>query len=513
MASACPQIALMQDGRDMQSAARADVPYKIKQNLKAAWNLCRLLLDTSDLSDRRPAKRPRSAAARQPAADDDELEVTLDAERYADLHAAVVGAVAFGPSPSESGAADLEKSRGGAAIPFVYPDSEPLGGPDAPPTDDEKRAGPYDQAEDPFSPPFAIPGHLKSSAMPATDRHFRIMKQTAGFVRGRGSRGTQLEVLLRVKHADDPNFTFLLPEDPLHSFYRWLVATGSEELGAGDAAPEVGGRDAATAGPASSHLSQPAAGLAAEEAGQVDEAAVLSTLPGLLSAYDSDGEEEHQQPAGEPELQDITAVSSLATSTDGPSDEDHAAMRKLASFVARNGPGFEDVVRSRGAPQGSHTSFAFLDPGHPHHARYRKALAEALALSGSSAGETGSKSALGAKTMKMTTSVPPWVKERMASDVSVGLPGAAAAAESHGAEEREPLPEDESREPAVPSAEIASPEDAERERKMAERRRRAQQLLARNRWAAAAQEAEDRQQHLRAISSHKRAFSGDDGDG
>ena len=38
--------------------------------------------------------------------------------------------------------------------------------------------------------------------------------------------GGQLEVVLRVRHAHQPLFGFIQPEDSRHSFFRWLVANG-----------------------------------------------------------------------------------------------------------------------------------------------------------------------------------------------------------------------------------------------------------------------------------------------
>lgn len=38
--------------------------------------------------------------------------------------------------------------------------------------------------------------------------------------------GGQLEIVLRVRHAHQPLFGFIQPEDSRHSFFRWLVANG-----------------------------------------------------------------------------------------------------------------------------------------------------------------------------------------------------------------------------------------------------------------------------------------------
>ena len=40
--------------------------------------------------------------------------------------------------------------------------------------------------------------------------------------------GGQLEIVLRVRHAHQPLFGFIQPEDSRHSFFRWLVANGDQ---------------------------------------------------------------------------------------------------------------------------------------------------------------------------------------------------------------------------------------------------------------------------------------------
>ncbi len=45
----------------------------------------------------------------------------------------------------------------------------------------------------------------------------QIIAQTANFVR---NNGKQIEVLLRVKHGDNPNFAFLITHDRLFPYYR-----------------------------------------------------------------------------------------------------------------------------------------------------------------------------------------------------------------------------------------------------------------------------------------------------
>jgi membrane protease subunit (stomatin/prohibitin family) len=68
----------------------------------------------------------------------------------------------------------------------------------------------------PFVPPFVVPERLRGH-LPATLRQYRMIRQTAAFVR---DSGQQAEVLLRVRRAADPAFAFLEPHSTLHPFYR-----------------------------------------------------------------------------------------------------------------------------------------------------------------------------------------------------------------------------------------------------------------------------------------------------
>ena len=40
-----------------------------------------------------------------------------------------------------------------------------------------------------------------------------------------------MEVLLRVKQARNPAFTFLMPQDAMYPYYRWIVETNPQVRG------------------------------------------------------------------------------------------------------------------------------------------------------------------------------------------------------------------------------------------------------------------------------------------
>lgn len=60
---------------------------------------------------------------------------------------------------------------------------------------------------------------------PQTEKLYNILVKTARFV---SKHGPQSEIVLRVKQGDSPNFGFLMPAHPLHTFFRLLVESPPE---------------------------------------------------------------------------------------------------------------------------------------------------------------------------------------------------------------------------------------------------------------------------------------------
>lgn len=102
----------------------------------------------------------------------------------------------------------------------------------------------------PFVPRFSVPDAL-CDALPATRKQHKvcllqpnwlhpliqqivcyfyctsntsmqIIQETASFVR---SAGGQMEIVLRVRQGTTPQFSFLMPTDRLHPYYRWVLET------------------------------------------------------------------------------------------------------------------------------------------------------------------------------------------------------------------------------------------------------------------------------------------------
>eukprot|EP00879_Flechtneria_rotunda_P020561 GHRR01021634.1.p1 GENE.GHRR01021634.1~~GHRR01021634.1.p1 ORF type:complete len:441 (+),score=182.47 GHRR01021634.1:610-1932(+) len=159
------------------------------------------------------------------------------------------------------------------------------------------------QLQQVYQPPFAdIPEQL-TGHLPDSGRVHQIIAQTAKFVRENGSR---VEVLLRVKHGANPNFAFLIPQDRLFPYYRWLVKeapservrqTPQEEQ---DSQQEQGGQ-------------QPTASAAAAAPGVPSSPQGLAAL-GLLRAYSMASEADSEQAEADQQLGATAAAGNAGAS-------------------------------------------------------------------------------------------------------------------------------------------------------------------------------------------------------
>lgn len=140
--------------------------------------------------------------------------------------------------PPEIAREGAEEARASNAVPFQYPDNneEPL--PEPPPSSHDtsdippapnaaKDLGVIPVASSSFCPPYLVlPDHLKAVNLPTSERQHKIITETAKFLR---INGGQVEVLLKVKQASNPNFGFLNHDHPLHPYYRWIVDANPRE--------------------------------------------------------------------------------------------------------------------------------------------------------------------------------------------------------------------------------------------------------------------------------------------
>ncbi|GMJ15998.1 hypothetical protein like AT5G55100 [Hibiscus trionum] len=170
------------------------------------WNS--LSIDRYDvrhlLSGPPPPRKRRRHLPSSSVTSDDTLESDLDRERFLDLP----------PSPSllyqEDGDNDEEPAASGGlynAVSFSYGNTGE--------SNEQKDA----DVESSFRPPFPVPETLLQN-LPPTEKVHQIMARTALFV---SKHGGQSEIVLRVKQGDNPTFGFLMPDHPLHPYFRFLV--------------------------------------------------------------------------------------------------------------------------------------------------------------------------------------------------------------------------------------------------------------------------------------------------
>jgi hypothetical protein len=186
--------------------------------------------------------------------------------------------------------------------------------------------------------------------LPNTLAEHKAIAATASFVR---ARGTQAEILLKVKQSANPKFGFLVElEHPLHAYYDYLRDTGFEHDPNAPAAVPV---------PVVSS-SPPVVPVVVPTVRKGPPG--MSAPPGMRA----------KAPPG------VSSTSSSSTSSANSAPQPPTALPpqdimtiidNLAPFVVKNGSAFEDMVREKDP-----ASSGFLNPGNGHHTYYLYALAK-----------------------------------------------------------------------------------------------------------------------------------------
>nr|SVE75809.1 EOG090X07RL [Daphnia hispanica] len=176
--------------------------------------------------------------------------------------------------------------------------------------------------------------------VPPTQKLARIIEKTANFI---SSQGTQMEIIVKAKQANNPMFQFLHFDTALHPFYRHILAAirnGNYVVPAED--------------PVESDEKEEC-----KDNGHV---------------HESDSESENYlHPSLQPKASDqVDHRSSEADATEDPiqpSPDVRLLMDKTASYISRNGRHLESVVQSKDDPR-----FVFLNPEHAFHGYYTQKL-------------------------------------------------------------------------------------------------------------------------------------------
>nr|SVE73610.1 EOG090X07RL [Daphnia atkinsoni] len=176
--------------------------------------------------------------------------------------------------------------------------------------------------------------------VPPTQKLARIIEKTANFI---SSQGTQMEIIVKAKQANNPMFQFLHFDTALHPFYRHILAAVRN----------------------GSYI------VPAEDPVENDEKEECKSN-GHVNESDSESENylhpSLQPKASEPVVHRSTETEATEDPTQ-PSSDVRLLMDKTASYVARNGRHVESVVQSKGDPR-----FVFLNPEHSLHGYYTQKL-------------------------------------------------------------------------------------------------------------------------------------------
>nr|SVE89936.1 EOG090X07RL [Daphnia sinensis]SVE90564.1 EOG090X07RL [Daphnia sinensis]SVE91192.1 EOG090X07RL [Daphnia sinensis] len=157
--------------------------------------------------------------------------------------------------------------------------------------------------------------------VPPTQKLARIIEKTANFI---SSQGTQMEIIVKAKQANNPMFQFLHFDTALHPFYRHILAAI---------------RNGTYVVPAEDPV----------ENDDKEESKNNGHDQAVHRAIETDSTE------------DVQPVQ--------PSPDVRLLMDKTASYMSRNGRHLESAVQSKGDPR-----FVFLNPEHAFHGYYIQKL-------------------------------------------------------------------------------------------------------------------------------------------
>ncbi|KAK6642152.1 hypothetical protein RUM44_013875 [Polyplax serrata] len=249
--------------------------------------------------------------------------------------------------------------------------------------------------DEPFvpSPQLDIPVNM---VLPETVKHNAIIEKTAMFI---NNQGPQMEILLKMKQAGNPQFNFLSFDNPLHSYYRHLlmVIKGGQYKGNmfdstnkksdmeydeddhylhPSLAPSVSKVELAPSIPSinyrpSAHCAYSMLVNKIKDKKVNEQGTQLSRLKEALERLkDSNGSEENGETNESSGYQQYDSTQySTGRSVVVPPNEMQTIIDKMASYVAKNGRDFEAVVQMKNDPR-----FNFLNSTHIYNVYYQQKL-------------------------------------------------------------------------------------------------------------------------------------------
>ncbi|KAF4517942.1 hypothetical protein B566_EDAN005309 [Ephemera danica] len=233
--------------------------------------------------------------------------------------------------------------------------------------------------------PFVAPPELDiplNMALPPSNKLHAIIERTAGFI---AKQGGQMEVLLKAKQSGNAQFGFLSYDHDLHPYYKLLLAAiraGRYKLREPQNNDE---EEDDEEDDEDDHYLHPS--LASST--KIDLAPAIPSItyrPSANCAYSMlvtkiKGKQAAMPPQEQPpvptlpvaNMEQLAPVVPMPVIPQvpilQPPQDLQLVIDKMAAYVAKNGPEFEDVVRNKGDPR-----FSFLDPSHIYHPYYRERM-------------------------------------------------------------------------------------------------------------------------------------------
>ena len=255
------------------------------------------------------------------------------------------------------------EGAGGAQFGYNYDQVDQSGvefGPDVPDNLDQE-----DDSEL-YHPNFTLPSGVTS---PRTVKQFNVIEKTAALIAG---QGPQMEILLKTKQSGNPVFDFLSLDNECNKFYKHLIFLMKANQYKRESAPPPPEQSTGNFIPKISLVPQysettPQSGMRNKPSPDCAYSQLITKLqkfapkpPPTSSSSDvqrSKSSSKESSPAPNNTLPDGPIII--------PNGDLQATVDKTASYVAKNGRSFEEIVFSKDKGR-----FSFLKPGDKHYSYY-----------------------------------------------------------------------------------------------------------------------------------------------
>lgn len=182
-----------------------------------------------------------------------------------------------------------------------------------------------------------------------------FLETTASFV----GKKPAVEAKILQRHQNDPNFSFLKPDDPYHAYYRKRVAEVREQLSNDVSEPQK--KDASTQQPA--NQAQPLQRREHDEKTTTKKSAIVSILKSARVKNESSRKEPTEPPPDD--------IFTLPKTAPAPTPLALDVMKLSAEFVALHGEQFLSMLSRK---ESRNPLFDFLKPLHPHYIIFQRLL-------------------------------------------------------------------------------------------------------------------------------------------